>query len=278
MSEAAETPPPEESSVRSMDAKRPRATASYAAARQDTDSTDTKESNMEIHKPKPFHNWREFLKEYAIIVLGVATALAAEQAVEWLHWQGEVRAARQAIFAEIADDNDAIFSLRLALAPCLERQADEAGRILDDLEARRPPGHFTTFHAGYATALRDSDWQAERSAQSLTHFPRAELALIGRYYALFGEYATWMTNEREAWRALSVLRRPPKEVTASDLLRLHAVLMTARDTERLIKLNAIRQVNLSRQIGVANVSADQNRREKFCTLDYEAYNQYILSL
>jgi len=36
---------------------------------------------MEIHKPKPIHNWREFLKEVGIIVLGVGIALAAEQAV-----------------------------------------------------------------------------------------------------------------------------------------------------------------------------------------------------
>lgn len=42
---------------------------------------------MEIHKPKPWHTVREFLKEYAIIVLSVITALAAEQAVEWLNWQ-----------------------------------------------------------------------------------------------------------------------------------------------------------------------------------------------
>jgi hypothetical protein len=57
---------------------------------------------MEFHKPKPIHNWREFLKEYAIIVLGVATALAAEQGVEWLHlikwgkapaWAGKATAA-----------------------------------------------------------------------------------------------------------------------------------------------------------------------------------------
>ena len=40
---------------------------------------------MEIHKPKPIRNWREFLKEYAIIVLGVATALAGEQAAQALH-------------------------------------------------------------------------------------------------------------------------------------------------------------------------------------------------
>jgi len=36
---------------------------------------------MEFHKPKPIHIWHEFLKEYAIIVIGVLTALAAEQAV-----------------------------------------------------------------------------------------------------------------------------------------------------------------------------------------------------
>ena len=48
---------------------------------------------MDIHKPKPWHNVREFLKEYAIIVVGVLTALAAEQAVEWLHWQHEVEVA-----------------------------------------------------------------------------------------------------------------------------------------------------------------------------------------
>ena len=42
---------------------------------------------MDIHKPKPWHGWREFLKEYAIIVVGVLTALAAEQVVDWLHWR-----------------------------------------------------------------------------------------------------------------------------------------------------------------------------------------------
>src|SRR4051812_5727764 len=42
---------------------------------------------MDIHKPKPWHGVREFLKEYVIIVVGVLTALGAEQGVEWLHWR-----------------------------------------------------------------------------------------------------------------------------------------------------------------------------------------------
>ncbi len=42
---------------------------------------------MDLHKPKPWHGLREFLKEYLIIVVGVLTALTAEAGVEWLHWR-----------------------------------------------------------------------------------------------------------------------------------------------------------------------------------------------
>jgi hypothetical protein len=30
---------------------------------------------MDLHKPKPIHNWREFLKEVGTIVLGVGIGL-----------------------------------------------------------------------------------------------------------------------------------------------------------------------------------------------------------
>jgi hypothetical protein len=232
---------------------------------------------MDIHKPKSVHSWREFLKEYAIIVLGVATALAAEQAVEWLHWQGEVKAARQAIYAEIATNSYNLFSHRLGFTRCFERQADEAGRILDDLEAKRPPGRLTTFHTSYSSALRDSDWQSERSAGSLTHFPRDELALIGRYYAVFGRVDGWTVDERDAWRTLSVLRHPPKEIAAGDLLRLRAALMTARDTQGLIVLNSARELRLTRQLGIAVAPLEPAAVEKFCALDQEEYQKYLQS-
>ena len=130
----------------------------------------------------------------------------------------------------------------------------------------------------YGAARKDSDWQAERSAQSLTHFPRGELALMGRYYSPVPEFAGWETDQRGVWRTLSVLRQPRRFITVSDLLRHRAALMTARDTERLVKLNAVRELNLSRQIGVAAAPADRERVEKFCTLDYESYSQYSQSL
>ena len=233
---------------------------------------------MEIHhKPKPVHSWREFLKEYAIIVLGVLTALGAEQAVEWLHWQSEVKTARQSIFAEMAVNNANLFETRIAIAPCLERQADEAGRILDNLQAGRSPGRFTTFHAGYGATLRDTDWQAERSSQALTHFPRNELVPIGRYYAQFDNIRGIITEERDAWRILSVLRDPPKEVPVGDLLRLRAELMTAREDERLLVQDAVRSLSIGRQISIAGTHPRKALVDNFCTLDFEAFGKSIKS-
>src|SRR3954470_11183913 len=132
---------------------------------------------MEIHKPKLVRNWREFLKEYAIIVVGVLTALAAEQAVEWFHWQGEVDIGRKAIVAEMSANNR-YYARRIAIAPCLDKMIGEAQGIIDSLESKTKATPFTVFHLGQGTTLSESEWQSERSSQTLTHFPRAELALM----------------------------------------------------------------------------------------------------
>ena len=58
----------------------PAAATAPAAEISPAPENPPQEPIMEIHKPHPVHSWRAFLKEYAIVVLGVATALAAEQA------------------------------------------------------------------------------------------------------------------------------------------------------------------------------------------------------
>ncbi len=59
---------------------------------------------MDIHKPKPWHGFREFLKEYLIIVLGVLTALGLEQFVDGLHWRQKVDQAERNMRVEMARD------------------------------------------------------------------------------------------------------------------------------------------------------------------------------
>jgi hypothetical protein len=60
------------------------------------------------HKPKSWHGPREFLKEYAIIVLGVLTALAAEQTVEALHHRAQAREMTEKLRAESEENRHVI--------------------------------------------------------------------------------------------------------------------------------------------------------------------------
>ena len=58
--------------------------------------------DLEMHKPKAVHGWRELLTEIGIIVIGVLIALAAEQVVEWGRWREKIEVGRDAIHNEIA--------------------------------------------------------------------------------------------------------------------------------------------------------------------------------
>ncbi len=78
---------------------------------------------MDIHKPKPWHDLREFLKEYLIIVIGVLTALAGEQFVEALHWNHKVENAETALHNELAE-NVSFAAEQQALNNCGQRYAD----------------------------------------------------------------------------------------------------------------------------------------------------------
>lgn len=82
---------------------------------------------MEIHRPKPFHSWREFLKEYGIIVLGVITALGGEQAVEAIHHHHQVQEVRGALTTEMKG-NVSTAKYNIAQIPCSSRRLDELQR------------------------------------------------------------------------------------------------------------------------------------------------------
>jgi hypothetical protein len=165
---------------------------------------------VEIHKPKPIHSWREFLSEVGVIVLGICIALAGEQAIEWLHWQGEVKTARQAIHAEIAADEANPIARHLAFQPCLDRQLREAEAILTNLEAHRPPGRFTSFHSGFGGPGVTAEWDAQRAAQTLVHFPPEEVAMMGRVYDTMSVSAAGTTRKQTTggtWRCCVI--HPP---------------------------------------------------------------------
>lgn len=80
---------------------------------------------MHVHKPKLLHNWRELLKEWGIIVLGVLTALFAEQAVQSFEWHQKVEAAIADMDNELTRGNGPQAYARLAMHDCVGSRLDE---------------------------------------------------------------------------------------------------------------------------------------------------------
>src|SRR6516162_1059103 len=78
---------------------------------------------MHVHRPKLVHGLGEFLKEYGIIVLGVLTALALEQAVETWRSHETLALIRASLGQELAEDRGRWEFLRKQ-DDCMQQRAE----------------------------------------------------------------------------------------------------------------------------------------------------------
>ncbi len=169
---------------------------------------------MDIHKPKAWHGVREFLKEYLIIVVGVLTALAAEQGVETLHWQEKVRRGEAQEAAELSS-RYADAAERVHVEKCLDaRLAALADALLAHDGAWTPLPPMAAERLGaQVLAFPDRPWSegiwlslvADGTANHLEE-RRARL-----YVATYAQLATMRDRnmrEVEDVPALSVLQHP----------------------------------------------------------------------
>ena len=96
---------------------------------------------MDIHKPKPVHNWRELLTEIGVIVVGIVIALSGEQIVETFHWSHQIRVGEASLkdnFVRVVDNaaeldaqKDCIARpARLSRHPSRKRRRQDACRWL----------------------------------------------------------------------------------------------------------------------------------------------------
>jgi len=86
---------------------------------------------MDVHKPKLVKNWRELFKEWGIIVLGVLTALLAEQAVQSFEWHQKVDAAVADMNNELSRGDGPQSYARLGMHDCIATQLNKLRAVVE---------------------------------------------------------------------------------------------------------------------------------------------------
>jgi len=182
---------------------------------------------MDIHKPKPWRGLREFLKEYLIIVIGVLTALGAEQTVQVLHRQGEIAEARRALDDEVGFDLT-VFDTRVALRGCMDARLDELSRWRKAFDVGPPPPLASLPPAIPGVVERTAVWRVA-TGTAVGEMPFSARVAYGRFYDAVAEGQDRRRRERDLW--LDVARYAPATVLSqeqrlqidSDLAQLRAI-------------------------------------------------------
>src|SRR5690242_10470755 len=90
------------------------------------------DAQMDIHKPKPVHSWRELASEIGVIVIGILIAIGLEQTVEQIHWAHQVRQAHAELATDMAQSNRA-FAFRAAADGCIARRIDRLEAVIEQV-------------------------------------------------------------------------------------------------------------------------------------------------
>jgi len=203
---------------------------------------------MDLHKPKAWHGWREFLKEYLTIVIGVLTALGAEAVVQNLHERRLSAEARESVRGELNVDIT-LLSRRVGQASCVARQLDEIQALLDRAQAG---GSFTPPAAiGRPTwgIIYTQRWQAATAGGRTSLLSSEEQRAFGRVYAQLDVMTAMMVEEARVWtelRGLVGLQRP----SAAMIERQRLALSAARDLDAALQWDLQEAKYYAGQVGV----------------------------
>jgi hypothetical protein len=212
---------------------------------------------MEIHKPKPWHGWREFLKEYGIIVLGVLTALAAEQVVEAIHHREVVRRGEDAL----RDNFGRFVTFRVIAdreAPCMAARAGELRAILDRAGAARRIDGIRTIPQPLPMPWQIDTWEAMVSAGAAPYLPQDKAVLYSRIAMSGVDLYAAATHEWEEWHALESLTGGPRPFGEAEEAKARDTLARAVGEAAMVRYfaaNTVKRIESTHLLSPAELEA-----------------------
>jgi hypothetical protein len=190
---------------------------------------------MHVHLPKVPHSWREFFKEYAIIVLGVLTALALEQLVESVHERHLAREAQEAIQQELHENIDRA-AYRLTQQACIEKRLDEIQALLGQWQGDDafPAG----MHIGFpgSVGLVYERWNANLASGRFNEESPQEQSQQAGLYSLVKLLDGLESREIDEWSQLRTLEMGSRALSPAAKPMIATALSNARSDAKSLKL------------------------------------------
>jgi hypothetical protein len=194
---------------------------------------------MDIHKPKPVHDWRELLSEIGVIVIGVLIALGAEQVVDAIHWGHKVEALEGSIRSELSNDLGLALEQKV-VHPCVVK-------YLDTLQLAVLANNVSTIKslndAGpplFGRAWPRDTWTAALNAQVSDHLKEDRVTAYSRAFLRVGVQREFM-QEMEALYpvALSGWLGLPRDVTVENQQLVAIQRLRSLEATRLLISNSL---------------------------------------
>jgi len=203
---------------------------------------------VDIHKPKPVHDWRGFVGEIGIIVIGVLIALSAEQIVDSLRWNERVQETRAQLKGEIADDAGSAI-VWLSASPCLDQQL---ATLSEQVWVTRRTGVFAGVAQRFAPTLvmfKSDAWLNARSLQVSDHLRQKEVSQFSDFYFFPTELTGDVTTLHQEAAELQPLARPLDRVTPAEADGFLASIGRAQELQSRMELAAIFLIRRAEQLG-----------------------------
>ena len=203
---------------------------------------------MDIHKPKPWHGLREFLKEYVIIVVGVLTALGAEAVVQNLH-EARLSAEAKATVRDELNVNITALEPVAKFEPCVSKRMDEIEALLDRADGGEPftpPGNI----GGAVTqSIQTQRWEAATAGGRTSLLSSDEQRAFGRVYSILASISHREDRVRDVWFRLRVLGHV-RRLTPEMIYDQRVALSTARDVDNALRRDISEATFYASKVGV----------------------------
>lgn len=187
----------------------------------------------------PLHGWRRLLGEVGIIVLGVLIALGFGAIATEIGWRIEASAARKAISLELGKALGTAIE-RTHFAHCVESRLDELARLVDRAATtgRLPP--LGDVRSPPVRAWNRGIWDSSISAQTTSHFNRAELNAYVAAYQYIDLLGVANRQEMAAWTDLYTLVGPGRALMPAEAVVLRRAIGDARGANRFLVVGSVR--------------------------------------